>query len=209
VIVLSGKDGSILQNFFAYEPSFRNGVQVAAGDTNGDGFADILTGTGRGGAPRVVLFDGLTHEVRADFFAFDPASRYGVSVGLGDLDGDFISDIIVGDGSATEPHVKAFRGKDAGLLADFMVNDPFAPAAIPATDRESGVRVGATDLDGDGIADILAGKGQGTQPILRGYKVATVDPVTKKVSVGLSEDYRQTMFDPGVYGWGIEVGGSD
>ena len=33
---------------------------LAGGDTNGDGYADILTGTGQCGGPRVVLFDGLT-----------------------------------------------------------------------------------------------------------------------------------------------------
>ena len=209
VTVFSGKDQAVLANFFAYEDTFRNGVQVAVGDTNGDGFADILTGTGDGGGPRARLFDGRTFETRADFFAFDPTARGGIYVGLGDLDGDFISDMILGNGNATEPQVRAYRGMDAGLLADFYVNDPFAPNAVPEIPRESGIRVGATDIDGDDIADILVGKGPGTQPILRGYKIATKSSTDKTVMLGLSEVHRQMLFDPNVYGWGVYVGGSD
>jgi hypothetical protein len=209
VVVFGGKDGKELASFYAYEGSFRNGVQVAAGDTNGDGFADILTGTGEGGAPRVVLFDGKSLKVLADFYAFDQAERGGVNVALGDLDGDSRSDIITGDGVGTLPSVRAFRGTDAGLLANFFVNDPFAPNAVPDVPLETGVRVGATDLDGDGIADIVAGKGAGTAAVLRGYKIATLDPVTKKVTIGLSEVHRELLFDPATYGWGVYVGGSD
>lgn len=44
---------------------------------------------------------------------------------------------------------------------------------------------------------------------MRRYKIATVDPVTMKIAIGLSELQRKTMFDPTTYGWGIFVGGSD
>lgn len=48
----SGRDGSLQYNFFAYKSSFTGGVRVAAGDVNGDGFADIITVTGPGSPPR-------------------------------------------------------------------------------------------------------------------------------------------------------------
>src|SRR5581483_4497161 len=51
IAVLSGKDGTQLLNFFAYDQHFTCGVFVAAGDVNGDGKADIICGADIGGGP--------------------------------------------------------------------------------------------------------------------------------------------------------------
>ena len=48
VAVFSGKDGSLLQSFYALSPSFSGGVRVAAGDVNGDGRTDIVAAAGPG-----------------------------------------------------------------------------------------------------------------------------------------------------------------
>jgi hypothetical protein len=44
VKVFAGSDQTILQDFFAFEPTFAGGVFVAAGDVNGDGLADVIVG---------------------------------------------------------------------------------------------------------------------------------------------------------------------
>ena len=71
----------VLASFFAYDAAFTGGVRVAAGDLNGDGRADIITGAGPGGGPHVKAFNGLTTTELESFFAFDPAFTGGVFVG--------------------------------------------------------------------------------------------------------------------------------
>jgi hypothetical protein len=56
-------------------------VRVAAGDVNGDGRADIITGAGPGGGPHVRVFDGATLAELDSFFAYNPLFGGGVFVG--------------------------------------------------------------------------------------------------------------------------------
>ncbi|MBX9584661.1 MAG: FG-GAP-like repeat-containing protein [Gemmataceae bacterium] len=81
VAVSDGGTGVILRSLFAYDPTFRGGVSVAAGDVNGNGIVDIATGVGPGGGPNVNIFDGATSAVLQSFYAYDPAFTGGVFVG--------------------------------------------------------------------------------------------------------------------------------
>jgi hypothetical protein len=117
---------NVLASFFAYAPGFTGGVFVAAGDTNGDGRADIITGAGAGGGPQVKVFDGnnLTN-LLASFFAYDPGFAGGVSVAADDVNGDGKADILTGAGPGGGPQVKAYDGSHlANLLDNFFAFDP-------------------------------------------------------------------------------------
>lgn len=159
VAIYDGATGQVAKDFFVYEPSFTGGVSVAIGDINGDGANDLITGTGTGGAPRVVVIDVATGNVIENFFAFEDTFRGGVTVGSGDVDGDGIDDVIVGTGVGGAPRVSVFSGDDTGnVLMNFFAYD---------SKFRDGVNVAAADLDGDDQADILIGSGTGGAPHVR------------------------------------------
>jgi len=80
VRVFNGNSAQVLADFFAYTPSFTGGVFVAAGDINGDGRDDIITGSGVGGPPTVSRFLAPTGESGISFLAFDQGYSGGVFV---------------------------------------------------------------------------------------------------------------------------------
>ncbi|MEK7159711.1 MAG: putative glycoside hydrolase [Patescibacteria group bacterium] len=85
---------NINPGFFAYDPKFRGGVNVAAGDVDGDGIDEIITGPGKGGAPQVKIFDRKGQAKGISFFAFDEKSKTGVEVAGTDLDLDGKAEVI-------------------------------------------------------------------------------------------------------------------
>ncbi len=116
VKVFNGSGGSTLASFFAFDSAFTGGVNVAAGDTDGDGLAEIVAGAGIGGGPNVKVFDGLTGIVERNFFAYASSFQNGVRVGVGDMDGDNRGDIITsefGVRNAATP-LQVFSGANPG-----------------------------------------------------------------------------------------------
>jgi len=154
VKVFDGMTGQEIRSFYAYDAAFSGGVSVAVGDVTGDGLADIVTGAGAGGGPHVKVFDGATNAEIRSFYAYHSGYTGGVTVAAGDLDGDGHSDIIVGPGANSDPHVKAFDGMTGAVVRDFFAYSDFT----------GGVNVAAGDLDGDGKAEIITGAGAGGGP---------------------------------------------
>ena len=124
VKVFDGATGTEIRSFFAYDSSFTGGVSVAAGDVNGDGFADIITGAGPGAGPHVKVFSGVNGGVLLEFFAYSQNFQGGVNVATGDLDGDGHCDIITGAGPGAGPHVKVFDGVTLVEKLSFFAFDP-------------------------------------------------------------------------------------
>lgn len=106
-----------LQSFFlAFDQSFPGGVNVAAGDTDGDGKAEILAGAGPGGAPHIRLLTPTGGGLPGSIYAYGADFPGGVQVALGDIDGDGDDEVITGVGAGGGPHVRAFDLNESGNL---------------------------------------------------------------------------------------------
>ncbi|MBD3359446.1 MAG: hypothetical protein GF365_01925 [Candidatus Buchananbacteria bacterium] len=89
------KNGKVLSGgFFAYNKSFRGGVNVACGDIDGNGVDEIVTGAGYGGSSHVRYFNSKFEPLSPGFWAFGKDSRTGVRVVINDLDNDGAAEIL-------------------------------------------------------------------------------------------------------------------
>jgi len=86
------KWGRVWAQFFSYAWGFRGGTEVAAGDLDGDGRDEIITGAGSGGGPHVRVFNGWGRPI-GGFFAGNPNARNGIHVAVTDVNGDGIDEI--------------------------------------------------------------------------------------------------------------------
>jgi hypothetical protein len=147
VKVFDGATGAEVRSFLAYGSGFTGGVYVAAGDVNGDGIADIVTGAGAGGPPHVKVFDGATGSEIGSFLAYPAEFTGGVSVAVGDVDGDGLADIVTGAGpGSVGGHVRVFSGRNLALLASFFAYDPsFTGGVMVAAANPEGPRAPTDD----------------------------------------------------------------
>lgn len=139
----------VLAEFIAYDPGFEGGAHVAAGDINGDGKDEIITGTGMNSTSHVRSFDGKGNFTGLSLFPFEAEYRGGVDVATGNLDGGKEFEVIVSKAAFGKPQVKAYKADiSQRILGDFF--------AFSESHRE-GVTVASCDIDRDGEDEVITG----------------------------------------------------
>ncbi len=123
-VELKSYKGNTLSSFPVFASNFKKGVNISAGDLNGDGNSEIVVGAGYGGGPQVRIFDSHG-KLLGQFFAYNKNFRGGVHIASGDLNGDGKDEIITGAGFTGGPQVRIFDSHGKLLGQFFAYNKNF------------------------------------------------------------------------------------
>lgn len=157
--VYSGKDGSLLyQKDGAFAGAWHGRAVSGAGDTNGDGYDDFLVSDfNAGNTGSVHLYSGIDGSLRYQIDGYRPQDFFGSALDeLGDIDGDGLSDFVVGADEATisggpvdAGAAYVYSGATGSLLFEWHGSN---------IDEEFGYAVRRlSDLNGDGFVEIGVG----------------------------------------------------
>src|SRR5262249_27426456 len=142
-----GTGAGILANFYAFNPGFQGGVQVAAGQVEGAfTFSDLAVAAGPGGNSQVTVFRGSKinngtfnptsgSSILANFYAYSSAFNGGLFITVRDFNYDGLSDVVIGTGPGVGPLVTVIDAQaltngtlnlanNTGVIAYFYAFDP-------------------------------------------------------------------------------------
>jgi len=165
----SGLEGSPAWTTGSNQEYSQFGISVAsAGDTNGDGYSDVIVGQPQYGNGETAEGRALVYLGSAAGLAADPAwtdesntatAYFGMSVApAGDVNGDGFADIVVG--------AYGYYNGEPGEGASFLyLGSASGPSASPDWSVESNVAneslgyavAAAGDVNGDGYGDVIVG----------------------------------------------------
>lgn len=195
------------------DPGADAGWALAAGDVNGDGYADAIVGAPHGDlglvvdVGRVLVRFGPAFVIEQSLLAPAPqtSADFGYAVACGDVNGDGYADVLVG-----EPDTQIGLTLDVGrayvffgptLTTSVTLNQPIAQAGA-----DFGQAVAIADVTGDGIGDAIVGAPEA--------KLGAVTSGQVYVYAGPTFALTATVDDPNAaagahFGWSLAAGDTD
>ncbi|MEK7648859.1 MAG: putative glycoside hydrolase [Patescibacteria group bacterium] len=140
-------DGTRRAVLYPLGKKFFGSLRLAIGDLNNDSSKELVVSTGAGTSPVVRIFDAHGRLLSGGFYAYQPTFTGGVSVAVAHFDSSGYGTIVTSPGKGGSPLVRVFDGKAHPLNPGFMA---FSPA------NKGGIRVLATDVNGDNRDEIIA-----------------------------------------------------
>lgn len=155
-VTIYNANGSVRVAFAPYGTAWKNGMEIAAGDFNGDKIKEIAVAPNAGGQPLVKIYDQFGKEQK-NFLAYSKNFTGGVHLAAGNTDTQAGDEIVTGAGAGGGPHVRVWSG--SGILKKQF----FAYAQ----NFTGGVFVAVGDTLGIGHAQVITGSGFGGGPQVR------------------------------------------
>ncbi len=152
-------NGQLKKQFLVDSRYWRGGLNLAAGDIDGDGDQEIVAAYGSGSEPMVKMFH-TNGKIMGAFLAYEKKFRGGVKVAIANLNGRKDHDraeIIVSPGKGRDPQIKIFDNHGR-MVRQFLAYN---------RNWQGGVNLSAGDLDNDGLPEIATAAQAGAAPHVR------------------------------------------
>ena len=168
--------------FLAYEETYANGVRIAIGDLDGDGFDEIVTAPGAAHEALIKVFTrsnvaDITSWVEADsFLVYDVTFDGGATVAIGDFldNGDDDLDIVVTP-SRNAVTTKIFENI-GGLQFD---TTPYKEFFAFGPNFIGGSVVSSANMDNSGPDEVIVGSGTGIRATVNVWDIENVPTITQ------------------------------
>ena len=156
--MFSGFDGHRLFRYDGAPFDYVGAAVAGAGDVNGDGLDDVVIGAMQflsGGPGYAVVLSGSDGSLLGKFTGQATADMFGAAVdGAGDVDGDGLSDVIIGAWSEDPNGINSGSARVYSVLTGAILITALGDSA----EDEFGAAVaGVGDQDGDGFSEVLIG----------------------------------------------------
>lgn len=168
--VLAGETSAVLYTITPYT-GYTGGIRVATGDVNGDGIPDIITAPSTqstGVSLPIRIFNGATGTALPQYataaqFPFGTSYKGGIQVAAGDINGDFLADIVVSADSNPGTNVPWVRTINS---ATKTISTAWYGGFSPYTGTGfGGVRIAVGDVSGDNKLEIITAPAAGAATV--------------------------------------------
>ena len=153
------QDGTPIGGFMAYPTTFKGGVNVAAGDVDGDGKSEIIVvpmSANSSDKESIAKIFDQKGNLKNKFVPFETGYVGGINVAVGNLDGDKFAEM-------------AFSKTTGGEILVYGQYLDLKLKFFPFDDTKVEINFSLGDLDGDKVSEIIVGAGKGVGPKVKIY----------------------------------------